>query len=193
MLCFAGPVFGRPPAAKAKKLIAVIAGNPSAVDQVVPVVESTTQKIVRAGDEPSKSSILKLCGNYMILALIEAQAEAYTLAESAGISRQVAYDLLGGPDGVFTKLPIMSIYGKMIANHEYEPVGFTAQNGLKDANLICDAAFAGGVDMPIADLVQQRLKTQIETSGADCEWSSFAAQVKVQGGKGAGQTALGKE
>jgi 3-hydroxyisobutyrate dehydrogenase-like beta-hydroxyacid dehydrogenase len=67
----------------------------------------------------------------------------------------------------------------MVAKHEYEPVGFTAQNGLKDANLICDAATMGGVDMPIAELVRQRLKTQIEVAGADCDWASFAAQVQV--------------
>ena len=120
----------------------------------------------------------------MILAMIEAQAEAYTLAESAGIPREVAYDLLGGPEGVFNKIPIMAIYGRMVANHEYEPVGFTAQNGLKDANLICGAASAGGVDMPIAELVRERLKQQIETAGPDCDWASFAAIIHVDREKG---------
>jgi 3-hydroxyisobutyrate dehydrogenase-like beta-hydroxyacid dehydrogenase len=65
------PVFGRPPVAVARKLIAVPAGAPTAVDRIIPILECTTQKIVRAGDCPENSSILKLCGNFMILATVQ--------------------------------------------------------------------------------------------------------------------------
>ena len=66
------PVFGRPPVAAAKKLVAIPAGAPSAVDRVIPILECTAQKIVRAGDRPENSNILKLCGNFMILATVQA-------------------------------------------------------------------------------------------------------------------------
>ena len=70
------PVFGRPPMAVAKKLIAVPAGTPHAVERILPILESTTQKIVRAGDRPENSNVLKLCGNFMILATVQASTHS---------------------------------------------------------------------------------------------------------------------
>ena len=37
------------------------------------------------------------------LACTQAQAEAFTLAESAGIPRETAYDLISGPTGLFNR------------------------------------------------------------------------------------------
>ena len=52
----------------------------------------------------------------MILSIIQMQAEAFSLAQSAGIPRQTAFQLLSSQDGVFSTLPIMQIYGNMITN-----------------------------------------------------------------------------
>jgi len=51
---------------------------------------------------PSSASVLKLCGNFMILTAMEMCAEAFALAEAHSVDRSVAYDLLadhraGGP------------------------------------------------------------------------------------------------
>ena len=173
------PVFGRPPVAAAKKLIVVAGGDPCAITRISSLLEATSQKIVRAGDTAAAASSLKLAGNFMILATIEAQAEAYTLAEVSGVPRATAHDLLCGPTGLFATLPIQRIYGEMVAAQRYEPVGFTAENGLKDASLVCQAAEAGHLRLPIAELVRDRLSTILsEPRGAERDWASFAALVK---------------
>jgi 3-hydroxyisobutyrate dehydrogenase-like beta-hydroxyacid dehydrogenase len=173
------PVFGRPTAAAAAKLIAVPAGPPGAVDRVAPLLAATAQKVVRAGDKPSGASHLKLAGNFMILATVEACAEAFALAEAAGVDRGAAYDALAGPGGIFASLPIMASYGRMVADGAFEPVGFTAANGLKDATLIADAMAEGGVDAPLAALLRARLAAlNAAPGGPQRDWASFAAGIR---------------
>lgn len=175
------PVFGRPPAAAARKLIAVAAGERDAFERVRPLLDLTAQKVVFAGEKAGSSNTLKLCGNYMILAVIQAEAEAFGLAEAKGIDRSVAYDLLVGPEGVFSSLPIMASYGAMVAGRNY-PLGFTARNGLKDCNLVLEAANEGGVDMPIAGIVKDRMATVVASlkEGEEKDWAAFADLVTVE-------------
>jgi len=166
-----------------KKLIAVPAGSADAVNRVGPLLEATCQKICRAGENPQNSNILKLSGNFMIMAFIQAMAEAFALAESHGIDREVAYELLAAPNGVFNSLPVLSGYGRMIATQTYTPVGFSAENGMKDVNLVCAAADAGGVDMPIAKEVQKRMAELIASDpdgGKETDWATFASLTKVK-------------
>lgn len=173
------PVFGRPPVAVAKKLVAVAGGDAAALARVAPLLSATSQKVVHAGPAPASASTLKLAGNFMLLATIEAQAEAYALAESAGVPRSTAHDLLCGPTGLFATLPVQRIYGEMVASRVFEPVGFTAENGLKDARLVCGAAAAGGLHLPIAELVRERLEAVVaEPGGAARDWAVFAESVK---------------
>ena len=101
------PVVGRPNVAVAKRLIAICAGHQLAVVRILPFLQIISQKIVLAGDSATNSNVLKLCGNFMLLSMIQAQAEAYTLAESAGVKRELAYDFIAGPNGIFNKLPLL--------------------------------------------------------------------------------------
>jgi len=140
------PVFGRPPVVVARKLFSVPSGDASAVDRCRPILQVFSQKIVYGGAKCSNSAILKLSGNFCILSFIQMSAEYLALAESHGIDRSVAYELLSSPSGVFANLPILATYGKLVEQQQYTPVGFSALNGLKDAGLICDAAAAGGVE-----------------------------------------------
>ncbi len=45
--------------------------------------------------------------------------------------RETAHELLCAPGGLFSAIPLMAKYGDMVARRSYEPVGFTAENGLK--------------------------------------------------------------
>jgi hypothetical protein len=66
----------------------------------------------------------------------------------------------------------------MIAERDHGAVGFTAQNGLKDARLVCAAGAAGGLQpdaLPIAVLARQRLEALVESGGAGRDWSAAFA------------------
>lgn len=176
------PVFGRPNIVAAKKAISVASGQAEAVEKTRPILTAFSQKIVYGGSKPSNSSILKLCGNFCILSFIQMSAEYMALAESHGIDRDVAYELLSSPDGVFSLLPILSTYGRIIKDKAYKPPGFTAENGLKDATLINAAAKEGGVQGALLmPLLQQQLELTCSgdpSGGKDIDWSAFAELVK---------------
>ena len=82
------PVFGRPPAAQAAKLFVVAAGEAHAVDRCLPLFEAIAQRVFRVGPSPAAANLVKLGGNFMIMAAVEAMAEAMTLVEAGGVDRR---------------------------------------------------------------------------------------------------------
>ena len=62
------PVFGAPAMADAGQLICVLAGAPSAVEKVRPYCKGVMGRAeIDAGQDPGKSSLLKLIGNTFVL------------------------------------------------------------------------------------------------------------------------------
>lgn len=105
------PVFGRPPAAAAGKLFVVAAGVEAALDRCDPVFADIGQRTFRIGDKPSAANLVKLSGNFMIMAAVEAMAEAMTLAEKGGVDRQALLEVL---TGTLFGAPVYHIYGEIL-------------------------------------------------------------------------------
>lgn len=82
MYC-ACPVFGRPPAAAAGSLMAVLSGGDAAVRarvmEVVPAFAG--RRVWDLGDDPAAASTFKLCGNFYIVGQVELAAECLTLGK----------------------------------------------------------------------------------------------------------------
>jgi 3-hydroxyisobutyrate dehydrogenase-like beta-hydroxyacid dehydrogenase len=170
----AAPVFGRPDAAAARKLWIVVAGAAAAKERVRPVLETLGQGIFDFGEEPEKANIVKICGNFMIVAAMDAMAEALTLAEKNGIDRSAMISMFGQ---TLFAAPIYQNYGKMIAEKRHTPAGFYLYLGLKDVNLVLDAAEQARMPMPLASLVHDRLLASIAKGRAEMDWSAISLDV----------------
>ncbi len=81
----AAPVFGRPDAAAAGKLWVVTSGPDAAKERVRPLLEAFSQGIFDFGDDIGAANTVKLAGNFLIIAAMEAMAEAFAMAEKRGI------------------------------------------------------------------------------------------------------------
>src|SRR5262245_29270259 len=125
----AAPVFGRPEAAAARMLFIVAAGAPDALDACRPLFEAMGQKTFPVGDDPKAANLVKLSGNFLIASVIEALGEAIALVRKAGIDVARYLDVLTST--LFTA-PVYRTYGRLIAQHEFEPAGFAAPLGEKD-------------------------------------------------------------
>src|SRR6202790_4415686 len=68
----AAPVFGRPEAATAAKLFIVAAGAPAAIKLAQPLFNAMGQKTSVIRTEPQAANLVKLSGNFLIAAAIEA-------------------------------------------------------------------------------------------------------------------------
>lgn len=90
------PVFGRPEAAAAAKLFIVAAGNEADFQRAGTLFSAIGQRTFYIGQKPSSANLVKLCGNFMILAAIEAMGEAMALAQKGGVPRKQLLEVLTG-------------------------------------------------------------------------------------------------
>ncbi|WP_442599792.1 NAD(P)-dependent oxidoreductase [Neobacillus sp. D3-1R] len=169
-LYVASPVFGRPAAAAAQQLTILTSGVKEAKERVKPVQEALSQRIFDIGEEPGNANVLKLGGNFMIMAAMEAMAETFNLAEKNGIDRKLAAQVYGS--SIFD-CTIYNGYGQMIAKKEFEPAGFQLSLGLKDCNLVLNEANATKTPMPLANLLHNRLLASAAKEREHQDWAAL--------------------
>jgi 3-hydroxyisobutyrate dehydrogenase-like beta-hydroxyacid dehydrogenase len=174
------PVFGRPAAAQAAKLFVVTGGQPDLVARCEPLFAAIGQRSFHVGDSPSAANLVKLGGNFMIMAAVEAMAEAMTLVEAGGVERRAMLEVL---TGTLFNAPIYHTYGELLVEDRFRPAGFAAPLGLKDMNLADSAATASRVPMPVLGVVRDHLRAAIATEGEDIDWASVALAVRKAAGR----------
>lgn len=170
------PVFGRPEAAAAKKLWTCMSGPAAARQRALPVAAAIGQGNFEFGDDPGAANVVKLCGNFMFAASIEALAELLTLGRKNGIDAKSLAEVLG----VFS--PVFAIYGKIIAEERFEPAGFRLALGLKDINLVLQTAAESTTPLPLASLLHDRWLAGVAKGRADLDWSAIALNVAEDAG-----------
>lgn len=167
----ASPVFGRPDAAAAKKLNVLSSGSYEAKERVKPLQESLGQRVFDLGEDPGNANVVKLGGNFMIMAAMEAMAETFNLAEKNGIDRQLAAEVYAS---TLFNCTVYQGYGKMIAEKKFEPAGFQLALGLKDCNLVLEEANATQTPMVMASLLQSRLLASAAKARGGQDWAALA-------------------
>ena len=175
----AAPVFGRPTAAAGALLFILCAGQPEACARVLPLLQAMGQKVFPLGADPAAASIVKLGGNFMIMGVIEAMAEAMALVEKYGVPRQQMMDVM--TESIFPA-PLYVNYGKIIAGHTYSPAGFKLSLGFKDAKLVLDAADRARVPMPLASLMRDRFLSAMARERGELDWTATALNVSEEAG-----------
>ncbi len=167
----AAPVFGRPDAAAAGKLNIVAAGAASLIDRVQPLFDLMGQKTWRLGEEPRRANVVKIAGNFMIGAAIEAMGEASALAQGYGVS---ATDLLDVLTNTLFAAPVYKGYGGLIAADRYEPAAFKLTLGLKDIRLALAASDDASVPLPLASLLRDNLLEAIAAGDGERDFAALA-------------------
>lgn len=163
----AAPVFGRPEAAAAKKLWVCVSGSKKDKQTATPILECLGQGVVDFGEDAGGANVVKIAGNFMIMSSLEMMAEAFTLAEKFNLDRTKVAEFFGS---TIFNAPIYQNYGRLIANKQYEPVGFKAKLGYKDARLAFKLAQQSETPMPMGTLIHNRLLTAVAKGLGDRDW-----------------------
>lgn len=175
----AAPVFGRPDAAAARKLWICTSGPAAAKERVQPVLKALGQGIFDFGEDPGAANVVKLAGNFMIAAAMEAMGEALALAQKNGIDRAGMADLFGQ---TLFACPVYQNYGKAIAQERYLPAGFRMSLGLKDVDLVLQTAASSHIPMPLASLLHDRYMTGMAKGRESMDWSALALGISEDAG-----------
>ena len=172
------PVFGRPQHAAAKELVVVAAGPSELIDRCRPLFDAVGRATFVVGAEPWQANVAKVCGNFMVISMIESFAEAYATLRKAGVAPQAFLEIMNSLMGS----TIFSLYGRSIAEEQFEPAGFALKLGLKDVRLVLAAAEECAAPMPLASLVHDHLLSALAQGQGEMDWSSIAKVVARNAG-----------
>jgi 3-hydroxyisobutyrate dehydrogenase-like beta-hydroxyacid dehydrogenase len=165
------PVFGRPDAAAAGKLVVVAAGPEAAIQTARPLLEALGPKLFVLGKAPAQANVVKLAGNFLITTVIEGLAESMTFVAKAGVEKQQFLDVLLGS---LFDAPVYRNYGKILLEERFSPPGFALPLGMKDNRLVLQAGEKLAVPLPLASLIRDRFVTAMARGWGDQDWSSIA-------------------
>jgi 3-hydroxyisobutyrate dehydrogenase-like beta-hydroxyacid dehydrogenase len=175
----AAPVFGRPEAAAAGKLWVLASGAAAARERARPLLEAMGQQVFEFGEDPGAANVVKLAGNFLLIAAIEAMAEAYTFGEKNGIDREAMASLFGS---TLFACGVYQNYGRAVAAQKPRAGGFRLALALKDVNLALGTAGESAVPMPLASLLHDRLLSAKAKGGGDLDVSRLALEVSESAG-----------
>jgi 3-hydroxyisobutyrate dehydrogenase-like beta-hydroxyacid dehydrogenase len=130
------------------------------------------------GTEPWLANVAKLCGNFMIIGMIEALGEAYATLRKAGVAPEAFLEVMNTLFGS----PVIAMYGRCIAQEKFSPAGFALPLGLKDVRLMQAAAEECAAPMPLASLVHDHLLAALAQGQGDLDWSSMTQVVARNAG-----------
>jgi 3-hydroxyisobutyrate dehydrogenase-like beta-hydroxyacid dehydrogenase len=168
----AAPVLGRPIAITNGKLLIVAAGKPEYIEAARPIFEKVSAQYWNVGADHEKANLVKLGVNYNIIHALQAIGESVALVESGGVDANVFMEIL--THTAFAGSAYAG-YGPMIVNRRYTPPGFSMTLGLKDLTLIENAATAGGLTLPVAEVLRKLFETaQKDPELKDLDWSAIA-------------------
>jgi 3-hydroxyisobutyrate dehydrogenase-like beta-hydroxyacid dehydrogenase len=169
----AAPVLGRPDLAAAGQLGVVSAGPAEAVTRCGPLFQMIGRRTFHAGDLPESATAIKLANNAVLGCAMVAMAEGFALIRRYGVPPQVFQDVM--VDGLFGAIAY-KVYGQKMVDESYDQVGSPITVGLKDANLIAEAADLARVPMPSHDVYYQRLLGAVAHGDADRDQAVLARE-----------------
>lgn len=167
----AAPVFGRPEAAAAKWLWICLSGPAQARVAVRPLLDAMGQGVFDFGDDPGAANVVKVSGNFLIAAALEAIGEALAMVEKSGVDRVAAIEMLSK---TLFACPVYQGYGAAIAHQRFTPPGFRLPLGLKDVELALRTAAEVKAPMPTASLLRDRFLSALAKGRAELDWSAVA-------------------
>lgn len=177
----AAPVFGRPDNAERRQLVVCTSGPSAAKERIRPLLDTMSRAVFDYGEEPGAANVAKLCGNFLIASALEAMAEAFTMAEKAGVARVQVAEMLGK---TLFACPVYQRYGEMVARKQHTPAGFKMPLGLKDVELVLKTAGEVRAPMPLAALVRERLIGGLARGRDEMDWSALALGALDEAGLG---------
>jgi 3-hydroxyisobutyrate dehydrogenase-like beta-hydroxyacid dehydrogenase len=150
------PVSGSTPAAESGKLLIMVGGNEAQFETVRPVLEAIGSPVL-VGPAGSAAT-LKLTVNSILYGLNQALAEGVGLAEAAGVSPEVALDVVARSAA---GAPMVSYRKPQYLDPDAAPVMFTLDLARKDIGLALDEARSNGVPMPQLERTMETVEALI--------------------------------
>jgi 3-hydroxyisobutyrate dehydrogenase-like beta-hydroxyacid dehydrogenase len=182
----AAPVFGRPNVAAEGRLWIVTAGAEDAMATARPLLEALARGITVVGAEPRQAHAMKLGGNFLISAMIQALCDGCVYAESQGIDPAT---FLETANNALFQSPFYAAYSKVMLQPPPTP-GATVALGAKDLRLLRESAAARHKRLRLADGLAGVFEEALAAGIAEEDWAAGMLRMaeKYAGAQGASKT-----
>lgn len=142
------PVSGGVAGAESGSLAIMAGGDAAHVDAIRPLLDHLSQRVTHMGQVGS-GQVTKICNQMLVSCNVLVMAEAFALAEKAGVNlEQIPVALKGG----FADSIPLQLTGHRMARGEFEEVKWHVNTLLKDLDMAGDLANAMGSGIPMAGL-----------------------------------------
>jgi 3-hydroxyisobutyrate dehydrogenase-like beta-hydroxyacid dehydrogenase len=175
----AAPVFGRPGAAVSRHLWIVVGGPEAQVNRCLPLFDALGRGLTRVGTVPELAHAVKLGGDLLTTAVVEALSEVLAFGEKAGIPPADYLRLLN--TAIF-KSPLLDAFGGLMVRHAYAPADLTLGQAAQEARLALGAAEALEATLPMAVLLSHRLQVADSWGLGDLDLSALFRATRMSVG-----------
>jgi 3-hydroxyisobutyrate dehydrogenase-like beta-hydroxyacid dehydrogenase len=150
------PVFGRPEAAAARQLNYALAGNAGIKEQVRSLLKESGGEVWDFGEEVQVANMVKLCGNFLIIAAAEAIRESTAAARASKVPVEDMWEMLN--KSLF-KSPLYEAYStRILQTPPGAPGFFSSPIPLKDLILLSAHTTAMDQPLPLPVFLIEQLK-----------------------------------
>jgi len=156
--------------------LAIMAGGEAAVlERVRPLLDCLGKRIVHVGPNGA-GQVAKACNQMIMVAAIEAAAEAMHLAAASGVDCAKVRQALAGGSAASRVLDVM---GERMVRRDFS-AGIEARLHHKDYGLVLEAARRSGVPMPLTAVVGQQLNALMAQGWGRDDTSSLLRVLEAQ-------------
>jgi 3-hydroxyisobutyrate dehydrogenase len=166
------PVSGSRGPAVAGELVAMVAGEPAAIELLRPILTPVCRQLVVTGDIPSAMAC-KMAVNLYLIASVAALAEAAALAQRLGVR-----------DGAFAEVVLEGPLSSDVARAKLSKMlgnDFAPQAAIKDvcknAALVAAAAAGAGLDARLLGEARRRFDAVAAMGGADLDMAAVITTI----------------
>jgi 3-hydroxyisobutyrate dehydrogenase-like beta-hydroxyacid dehydrogenase len=172
------PVLGSVPAAEQGTLTVLVGGAEADVERARAVLSHLGSTIIHAGAVGSANT-LKLVMNLLIGGQTELMAEAFLLAERAGLSRELVMKALTGS---VLNSPFVGYKAPQLLDRQFAPL-FTTALLMKDIDLALELARTHGLALPGARAVRDAYGASAVAGRRDDDFSAVIASLELPRGE----------
>lgn len=162
------PVSGGQVGAEAATLSIMVGGEETAFARALPVFQAMGKNIVHIGEQGAGQTT-KACNQMIVGQTIQAVAEAFTLAQKAGVDlAKMREVLLGG----FAQSRILDLHGQRIIDRNFKP-GFKIKLHQKDINIALKTGGELDLMLPGTEAVAKQMETAMCQGNGDLDHSAL--------------------
>ena len=172
------PVSGGAVAAQAGTVAMMVGGDEAVLERVRPLLECFARAVVHVGGNGA-GEVAKACNQMIMVAAIQACAEAMLLAQAHGVDLAAVRSALMGGSAASRMLDVM---GDRMLRRDFA-AGIEARLHHKDFGILMDEAARLGAPLPIAAQVWQQLNALMAQGGAHDDTSSLLRVLEASAGR----------